>query len=640
MNKILSFLYKHLKVVVPIVIFVPCLIVCGSLMLSSIVSYRSYEKQYEDQIFDIKMSSPLVPSEIYIDNNFVAYDKDGNVTNTKSNYTDVTTILADDVKASASAVVKTTDEADKLGKYVGGLNIGGGEITATVTLTHNAYSDIVIYLASSMQSETGEYIWGTNELFKQISITINDVSISGSGVNLNVTNPYSTSETDWQCLVLRNQFLVEGENKIVITGDSENSYYDAFKVMPSFRNITVFSDDAFNKTTQNIKVNLYGEKASAIEITKMPTTTTYMTGEFFDETGMVVTATIGENKIELKKGQYTYDVDVLTEETNGITIKYDEVEAIVPITVVSSSQKVVDYCFDEDTLMWSKQVHYDTSKFVSETDSNLNANEDDYITNLKGEFYTATLKANAEAGGYAVLSVKFSATATFNFSDEFAIFVNSTKCSCSSRVQKAVNGNFTEYKIGTVRLNKGLNFVTFVHYNKATATDVKFDCITLSSTVKVTKAEAVTDSLIEAEAGNATTNTPKYADNTQNEPSGGHAIGGLSASQTGGVKFTLNVTKGGRYAVYIVVGLHNGTFDLNGYTVYVNGKACEINNINVPASTGGSSISYADWHEMCLGVFNLEEGENTFEVAKLDVGTNTSNIDCFTFYGEGSVTIA
>lgn len=84
--------------------------------------------------------------------------------------------------------------------------------------------------------------------------------------------------------------------------------------------------------------------ASSIEVTTMPIKTEYIVGEYFDPTGMIVTAIANDNTTREITG-YTCFSDCLTEDITSIEITYIEADAIfttsIPITVVFDATVVL-----------------------------------------------------------------------------------------------------------------------------------------------------------------------------------------------------------------------------------------------------------------------------------------------------------
>lgn len=83
----------------------------------------------------------------------------------------------------------------------------------------------------------------------------------------------------------------------------------------------------------------------SIEITMLPTKTTYMHGEYFDTTGMVVTATC-QNGFTMQISDYTYPTTYLTNGTTSVEISY-----VKNGTTCIASVPVIVNAFDPATVL-------------------------------------------------------------------------------------------------------------------------------------------------------------------------------------------------------------------------------------------------------------------------------------------------
>ena len=84
---------------------------------------------------------------------------------------------------------------------------------------------------------------------------------------------------------------------------------------------------------------------SGIEITKMPTKTTYKLGESFDATGLVVSGiTPSGNKIALDAGEYLVAPQVLSCDVPAVSVIVNDQIAVIPVTVTDETGKdLTDY---------------------------------------------------------------------------------------------------------------------------------------------------------------------------------------------------------------------------------------------------------------------------------------------------------
>lgn len=133
----------------------------------------------------------------------------------------------------------------------------------------------------------------------------------------------------------------------------------------------VFAQGSVEKTaTQEITVI---EKAVAsIAITTAPTKVSYILGETFDPTGMVVTATYNDETEEVVE-DYTYSpTTALTADDTTITVSFESKTATQAITVISEPSWALAFNITVDTVTASDngtpfvQVYGDTAGFTTD----------------------------------------------------------------------------------------------------------------------------------------------------------------------------------------------------------------------------------------------------------------------------------
>ncbi len=94
----------------------------------------------------------------------------------------------------------------------------------------------------------------------------------------------------------------------------------------------VISKDGFSDT---ITVDVVEKAVTSLEVTTQPTKTTYLSGEKFDNTGMVITATYNDGSTSTIT-DYVVDENGLTAGTDKVYVTYDGVYTTVPVTVNES----------------------------------------------------------------------------------------------------------------------------------------------------------------------------------------------------------------------------------------------------------------------------------------------------------------
>ncbi len=121
--------------------------------------------------------------------------------------------------------------------------------------------------------------------------------------------------------------------KVTYADGTERTVTGGYSVTPS----------VMEKDTQKVMVSLGGKIAEVpvtvtplevtkIEITKAPSKTAYIAGEYFNPSGMVVSAVYNSGKKE-EITDYTYEAAPLTKDVTGVTISYQEKTVEQQITV-------------------------------------------------------------------------------------------------------------------------------------------------------------------------------------------------------------------------------------------------------------------------------------------------------------------
>ena len=89
----------------------------------------------------------------------------------------------------------------------------------------------------------------------------------------------------------------------------------------------------------------------SFELTTMPAKTEYTVGEYFDPTGMVVTA-IAQDGTSREITEYAYSTDVFTENTTSVNVTYVEDgtthTVTVPIVIKSIADVLVDFNYKDN----------------------------------------------------------------------------------------------------------------------------------------------------------------------------------------------------------------------------------------------------------------------------------------------------
>lgn len=203
--------------------------------------------------------------------------------------------------------------------------------------TPTIYSDVVRYGTTQSLSTTQKTTAKTNiEAVGYDAQTLTDAQKTQARTNIDAVSSeditgvvkYSTEQslTDEQKEVARNNIGAADEVKVeeLITSAKEGILFadeiNSYKYVVCMRGGNLATYCA----------------TSSIEVTTMPIKVEYITGEYFDPTGMVVTATAYDDSTR-EITNYTYSTNYLTEDTAIIVITYVEAGIVhttsIPITV-------------------------------------------------------------------------------------------------------------------------------------------------------------------------------------------------------------------------------------------------------------------------------------------------------------------
>ena len=233
MNKLLSFIKKHLILCLAIVVGTAAVVVTGVSFLVSYTNYSKYSEEYERNKKELLANSAQLPEEVFKDGEYVVYDDAAkSVSSTKSTYKNTYLLTVED------AVIDLDEGQPELVQLEGtswDVAAGfkkGGSISFTINTATYGMSDIDVYLA------LGEIkTIPIDNLIDFITIKINGLPITTVDFDL-------PSDGSLQQLVLKNTNLVKGENTLEFAtsvGDatSANNF-----IMPAIAAVTFITDVA------------------------------------------------------------------------------------------------------------------------------------------------------------------------------------------------------------------------------------------------------------------------------------------------------------------------------------------------------------------------------------------------------------
>ena len=209
MNKFITWILDHLKLVVTIVVFTVTLIVIGLYMLTSYVSYQGYAARFKQNDLDIRSLSPAQPTSTEIVDKFKSE-------NSKKYF-----FNAEDLKVTTSQQEYLIDD------YID-LTTSGGTIEASLNLEKKAFVDIVFTISSDYKvEENGEDKYGIEDLLSKVGFVVN-----GERMEDVVDLP----DQEWHQLVMSGFALPEGPVKVTISNESGKN-----AMMPKLKSINFFS---------------------------------------------------------------------------------------------------------------------------------------------------------------------------------------------------------------------------------------------------------------------------------------------------------------------------------------------------------------------------------------------------------------
>ena len=236
MKKFGLWILNHIRLILALTVVTVTLVVAGSVMLSSYLSYKKYEAQYYADDLAARSKVEPAPKGVEINDKFVSFNRDGFATSSKSSCKRKVTAIAEDLVAKkGNTTVKPTGEGGE--SYIPCLNDNGSIGMKFEIVGEASFVDLAFRINSPYHTKVdGEDVYGVKDLFSYINFKINGIVMDG---DVDLTN--DDDLPDWHLLVMRRFALAEGEYTVEIAPIAGKGAF-----MPDVRSITVFSNAQAN----------------------------------------------------------------------------------------------------------------------------------------------------------------------------------------------------------------------------------------------------------------------------------------------------------------------------------------------------------------------------------------------------------
>jgi hypothetical protein len=236
MKKLLDWLVNHLRLVVTLSVVAITLVVTGSIMLASYLSYKDYERQYDADDLEARAKVEPAPKGVDIIDNYASFNADGYVKSSKG-YGKKLTAVAEDLTITQPSNIKESEivEVEDIGgdAYIPCLKTDGSVAMAFEIEGQNTNADLLFRISSPYSKEEGdETIYGVKDLFSYINFKVNGIVIDGEVDLLN-----DSEDQQWHLLVMKNFALAEGKYVVEVSPITGKGEY-----MPDIRSISVLTN--------------------------------------------------------------------------------------------------------------------------------------------------------------------------------------------------------------------------------------------------------------------------------------------------------------------------------------------------------------------------------------------------------------
>lgn len=247
---------RYLMAIIGGTLGVAALAVAGIAFATSYKQYQAYEKEYNEGVEKVKSGFPRLPESVFLDDDFVTYAADGgSISSSKSSHKNSYIFYARDAKVDplsetrAQEYKQLEDDETQLGEYITGLDRMGGAITFNFETDNYGMADICIVLRTNLKDQEGNYHELEN-LTDYIKVSVNKLGLKTDKIAI-------SSDREFHHLVLKDTFLIKGQNNISFSTDAYNPYDDktgkenqgatvtdktVLYIMPDIRNVSVMAD--------------------------------------------------------------------------------------------------------------------------------------------------------------------------------------------------------------------------------------------------------------------------------------------------------------------------------------------------------------------------------------------------------------
>ncbi|MCD8158635.1 MAG: bacterial Ig-like domain-containing protein [Clostridiales bacterium] len=283
------------------------------------------------------------------------------VTISKDGYSDTIKIFVSDVVLNSIAVTKAPTKIS----YVAGESFDSSGMVVMGYYNDGSSAEITDYSVSNSTLSTGTtLVYVTYDgLYATAAVTVTDKVLTGITV---------TSQPSKISYVAGENFSTDGliitaEYNDGTTEEITNYSYNPVSLSTSDTSVMVTYGNYF----VTIPVSVVAKEITSIEIETYPDKVTYVDGEVFDDSGMIVLATYNDGSTSyLAANEYSYSTDPLTTSDFYVTITAGSASDIVPIRVIDktiTSISVIEY---PDKVSYIAGQSFDSSGMVVETTYN------------------------------------------------------------------------------------------------------------------------------------------------------------------------------------------------------------------------------------------------------------------------------
>ncbi|MCD8215240.1 MAG: bacterial Ig-like domain-containing protein, partial [Clostridiales bacterium] len=283
------------------------------------------------------------------------------VTISKDGYSDTVKISVSDVVLNSIAVTKAPTKIS----YVAGESFDNSGMIVMGYYNDGSSAEITDYSVSNSTLSAGTtLVYITYDgLYATTAVTVTDKVLTGITV---------TSQPSKTSYVAGENFSTDGLVIIAEYNDGTTEEITNYSYSP----VTLSTSDTSVMVTYGnyfvtIPVSVVAKEITSIEIETYPNKVTYVEGEIFDDSGMIVLATYNDGSTSyLAANEYSYSTDPLSTSDFYVTITAGSASDIVPIRVIDktiTSISVIEY---PDKVSYIAGQSFDSTGMVVEATYN------------------------------------------------------------------------------------------------------------------------------------------------------------------------------------------------------------------------------------------------------------------------------